>query len=82
MINKLYIKQCGLNCLKCRKNTESKNLKVLRTKNGKMMLLSKFETFDIKKFKFIKEQDVSELLSSLRIKVHLNKIPLLGPLLF
>ena len=69
-------------CLKCRKNTESKNLKVLRTKNGKMMLLSKFETFDIKKFKFIKEQDVSGLLSSLRIKVHLNKIPLLGPLLF
>ena len=69
-------------CLKCRKNTESKNLKVVRTKNGKMMLLSKCEACDIKKSKFIKEQDASELLSSLRIKVHLNKIPLLGPLLF
>ena len=69
-------------CLKCRKNTESKNLKVVRTKNGKMMLLSKCEAYDIKKSKFIKEQDASELLSSLRIKVHLNKIPLLGPLLF
>ena len=69
-------------CLKCRKNTESKNLKVVRAKNGKMMLLSKCEACDIKKSKFIKEQDASELLSSLRIKVHLNKIPLLGPLLF
>ena len=69
-------------CLKCRKNTESKNLKVVRTKNGKMMLLSKCEESGIKKSKFIKEQDAGELLSSLRIKVHLNKIPLLGSLLF
>ena len=28
-------------CLKCRKNTESKNQKVVRTKNGKITLLSK-----------------------------------------
>ena len=28
-------------CLKCRKNTESKNPKGLRTKNGRIMLLSK-----------------------------------------
>ena len=27
-------------CLKCRKNTESKNPKVVRTKNGRIMLLS------------------------------------------
>ena len=26
-------------CLKCRKNTERKNPKVVRTKNGKIMLL-------------------------------------------
>ena len=30
-----------LYCLKCRKNTESKNLKVARTKNERIMLLSK-----------------------------------------
>ena len=30
-------------CLKCWKNTESKNLKVVRTKNGRIMLLSKCE---------------------------------------
>ena len=29
------------NCLKCRKSTESKNPKVVRTKNGRIMLLSK-----------------------------------------
>ena len=29
-------------CLKCRKNTESKNPEVSRTKNGRRMLLSKF----------------------------------------
>ena len=28
-------------CLKCRKNTESKNSKVVRTKTGRIMLLSR-----------------------------------------
>ena len=28
-------------CLKCRKNTESKNPKVLKSKSGRIMLLSK-----------------------------------------
>ena len=28
-------------CFKCRKNTESKNPKVAKTKNGRIMLLSK-----------------------------------------
>ena len=38
-------------CLKCRKNTESKNLKVVRTKNGRIMLLLKYTLFDSKKSK-------------------------------
>ena len=29
-------------CLKCRKNTENKNPKVVNTKNRRLMLLSKF----------------------------------------
>ena len=29
-------------CLKCRKNTESKNPKVVNTKNERIMLLSKY----------------------------------------
>ena len=45
-----------LYCLKCSKNTESKNPKVARPKNGRIMLLSKCAVFDSKKSKFIKQQ--------------------------
>ena len=69
-------------CLKCRKNTESKNPQVVKTKNGRIMLLSKCEVYDNKKLKFIEEQKATGLLSSLGIKTLLNKIPLLGHLLF
>ena len=69
-------------CLKCRKNTESKNSKVVKTKNWKKMLLSKCAACDSKKLNFIKEKEASGLLSSLGIKTLLKKIPLLGPLLF
>ena len=41
--------------LKCRKNTEIKNPEVVRTKNGRIMLLSKCEVCDSKKLKFVKE---------------------------
>ena len=46
-------------CLKYRKNTKSKYPKVERTRNGGIMLLSKFAVSDIKRSKFIKEQKVS-----------------------
>ena len=69
-------------CLKCRKNTKSKNPKVARTKNGRIMLLSKCALCDSKKLKFIKQQEASGLLSSLGIKTLLSKIHLVGPLLF
>ena len=64
---------------KCRRNTESRNLKIMRSKNGRMMLLSKCTVCDSKKLKFVKEQEASGLLSSLVINTPLNKIPLLGP---
>ena len=70
------------NCLKCRKNTESKNLKVVRDKNKRVMLLSKCAVCDSKKSKFIKQQEVSDLLSSIGIKTPLSKTPLVGPRLF
>ena len=63
-------------CLKCRKNTESKNLKVIRTKNRGIKLLSKCEVGDSKKSNFIKEQEASGLLSSLGTKTTLSKTPL------
>ena len=73
-----------LYCLKCRKNTESKNPKVGRSKNGRIMLLSKcvIKVCNSKKSKFIKQQETSGLLSSLGIKTPFSKIPLVGPLLF
>ena len=59
---------------KCRRNTESRNLKIMRSKNGRMMLLSKCAVCDSKKLKFVKEQEASGLLSSLVINTSLNKI--------
>ena len=44
-------------CLKRRKNTESKTPKVVRTKNGRIMLLSKCAVRNSRKSKFIKEQE-------------------------
>ena len=41
-------------CLKCQENTESKNPKVARTKNERIML-SICEVCDSKKSKFIKQ---------------------------
>ena len=69
-------------CLKCRKNAESKNQKVVNTKNGRIMLLWKCPVCDSKKARFIKEQEDSGLLSSYGVMTHLSQIPLVGPLLF
>ena len=69
-------------CVKCRKNTESKNPKVARTNNGKIMLSSKFVVCDSKKSKFIKQHEPTGLLSSLGMKTPLSKVPSVGPLFF
>ena len=69
-------------CLKCRKNTESKNPKVVRTKNERIMLFSKCSVSDSKKSKLIEEQEAGGLLSSFGIKSLLHKILLVGLLLF
>ena len=61
-------------CLKWRRNLESQNSKVARTKNGRIMLLSKFLVCDKKKSKFIKQQETSGLLISLEIETPLIKI--------
>ena len=69
-------------CLKYRKNTESINPKVSKTTSGKAMILSTCATCNSKKSKFIKEQQAKGLLSNLGLKTPLNKIPLLGDILF
>ena len=58
---------------------ESKSFK---DKNWRKMFLSKCAVCKKKNSKFIKEQEISELLSSLGIKTPLSKISLVGtPLL-
>ena len=69
-------------CLKYKKNTESINPKVLKTTNGKTIILSTCAISCSKKSKFIKEQQAKALLSNLGIRTPLNKIPLLGDILF
>ena len=69
-------------CLKCKKNTESTNPKVSKRTNGKTMILLTCAICDSKKSKFIKEKQAKGLLSNLGIRTPLNKIPLLGDILF
>ena len=73
--------------LKCRKIEKVKNPKVVKKKNGRIMLLSKCVVCDSKKSKFIKkerkkEQEASGILTSVGIKTPLSRVSLVGPLLF
>ena len=69
-------------CLKCRKSTESKNLKTVKIKNVRIMLSSNCVVCGSKKSRFFKAQEASGLLSSLGIRTQLSQIPLVGHLLF
>ena len=67
-------------CVKCRKNTENIDLKIVRTKNDRLFMQSKCSVCKIKKSRFVKEQEAKGLLSNLGIKTPLSKIPLLNVL--
>ena len=69
-------------CLKCRKYTKNIKPQVSSTSNGKTMVLSKCAICNSRKSKFIKNQEAKGLLSKLAIKTPLNKIPILGDILF
>ena len=69
-------------CLKCKKYTKNINPQVSSTSNGKLMILSKCAICGSKKSKFINKQEAKGLLSNLGIKTPLNKIPILGDILF
>ena len=69
-------------CLKCRKYTKNINPQVLSSSNDKLMILSKYAICNSKKSKFINQQEAKGLLSKLRIKTPLSKIPILGDILF
>ena len=70
-------------CLNYRKNTESKNPKVVKNKNGIIMLLSKCAVFKGKKSKFMKEPKAKGLLSNLTgVKIPTLSDLLLAKILF
>ena len=69
-------------CLKCRKDTENINSRILKTRNGKTMILSKCAICSNKKSRFIKNQEAKRLLSNLGVRTPLNKVPMLGDILF
>ena len=58
------------------------NPNVLKTKNGKTMLLSKCTMCSSKKSRLIKEQEARRTLGSLGLKTPLNNISLLDYILF
>ena len=61
-------------CSKCKKDTESNDSKMLKTKNGRPMLSSKRAVCGSKNSRFEKDQEAKGLISSLGIKILLNKV--------
>ena len=66
--------------MKCRKDTENIDPKIVKTKNNRLVMQSKCSVSRIKKSRFVKEQEAKDLLSNLGIKTPLSKIPLLNVL--
>ena len=67
-------------CMKCRKDTENIDPKMVRTKNNRLVMQSKCSVCGIKKSRFVKEQEGKGLLSNLGIKTPLSKISLVNVL--
>ena len=67
-------------CVKCRKDTENTDPKMVRTKNNRLIMQSKCPVCGNKRSRFVKEQAAKGLLSNLRIKTPLSKVPLLNVL--
>ena len=67
---------------KCKKYTKNINAQISSTSNVKTMMISKCAVCNSRKCKFIKKQEAKAFLSKLGIKTPLNKIPLLGDILF
>ena len=69
-------------CLKCKKYTKNIKPQISSTSNNKTMMISKCTVCNSRKSKFIKKQEAKGLLSKLGIKTPLNKLPILGDILF
>ena len=63
-----------------KKYTENIDPKIVKTKNGRLLMQSKWTVCGIKKSRFMKEQETKGLLSNFGIKTPLSNIPLLNVL--
>ena len=66
-------------CVKCKKDTENSDPKMVKTKN-RLIMQSKCSVCGIKKSRYVKEQEAKGLLSNLGIKMLLSEISLLNVL--
>ena len=69
-------------CLKCRKDTENIDPRVSNTSNDRKTILAKCAICASKKSGFIKDQETKGLLSNLGVRTPVNKVPILGDILF
>ena len=65
-------------CVKCRRDTEDIDPKMIRTKNNRLIMQSKCSVCGIRKSRFVKEQEAKGLFSNLGIKTLLSKMLLLN----
>ena len=59
-------------CVKCRKDTENIDPKMVKTKNNRLIMQSKCSVCRIKKSRLLKEQEAKGALSNLGIKIPLS----------
>ena len=62
-------------CVKCRKDTENIDPKMIRTKKNRLIMQSNCSVCGIKKSRFVKKQEAKVLLSNFGVKTLLSKIP-------
>ena len=67
-------------CLKCKRNTENLDSKIVKTKNNRLIMQEKCSDCGNKKSRFIKEQEAKGLLGNLGINTQFSKILLLNAL--
>ena len=65
-------------CVKCKRDTENIDPKMVRTKNKRLIMQSQCTDCRKKKSRFIKEQEAKGILTELGIKTPLSNVPLLN----
>ena len=74
----MYKNKMKTYCVKCRKDSENIDPKIVRTRNNRLVMQWKCFVCGIKKSRFVKEQEAKVLLSNLGIKTPLIETPLLN----